>query len=148
MEYSGYFVYDEQYVHINGIERYRALLKDSKTGNFVEEILDDLKEETLAGFFIRAISRFTVPETIFITTDGYHYEPILETVASRMCIVIKRQRCLFHIEKDLAHKIENAKKEKYLDTGVSFINKYGTGYMKWKVIPEEEEMKQLGLHIA
>ncbi len=148
MESSGYFVYDEQYVHINGIERYRALLKDSKTGNFVEEILDDLKEETLAGFFLRAISRFTVPETIFITIDGYHYESVLETVASRMCIVIKRQRCLFHIEKDLAHKIENAKKEKYLDTDVSFINKYGTGYMKWKVIPEEEEMKQLGLHIA
>ncbi len=31
MESSGYLVYDEQYAHIDGIEKYRALLKDSKT---------------------------------------------------------------------------------------------------------------------
>ncbi|MHB8359740.1 MAG: hypothetical protein ACYDCP_09630 [Thermoplasmataceae archaeon] len=84
-ESEGYFVYDEQHVYIDGIERYRALLKDSKTGNFVEEILDYLKEEMLARFFIRATSCFTVPEVIFITSDGYHYESVLETVASGMC---------------------------------------------------------------
>ena len=43
----------------------------------MEEILDDLKEETLAGFFIRALSRFSIPKEIFITTDGYHYESVL-----------------------------------------------------------------------
>ena len=97
-----YFVYDEQHVHIDGIERYRTLLNDTKTGNFVEEILVYyLKEEMLACFFIRAISCFTVPEMIFITTYSYHYETVLETVASRLCIRIRRQRCLFHIEKDL-----------------------------------------------
>ncbi|MHB8561922.1 MAG: hypothetical protein ACYDAP_12335 [Thermoplasmataceae archaeon] len=101
MQSSCYFVYGEQYVHIDGIERYRTLLNDTKTGNFVEEILDDLKEEMLAGFFNRAISCFTVPEMIFITTDGYHHETVLETVASRLCIRIRRQRCLIHIEKDL-----------------------------------------------
>ena len=36
---SGYFVYDEQYAHFDGTEKYMALLKDSKNGNFVEEIL-------------------------------------------------------------------------------------------------------------
>ena len=36
MESSGHFVYDEQYVHIGGEEKYRAFLEDSKTGNFVE----------------------------------------------------------------------------------------------------------------
>ena len=115
MQSSCYFVYVEQHVHIDGIERYRALLKDSKAVNFVEEILDYLKEEMLAGFFIMAISCFTVPEVIFSTSDGYHYESVLVTVASRMCMVIKRQRCLFHIEKDLAHKIKEAEKEKDLD---------------------------------
>jgi hypothetical protein len=55
MESSGYFVYDEQYTHIDGVEKYRALLKDSINGNFVEEILDYLKEDTLTGFFIRAL---------------------------------------------------------------------------------------------
>ena len=96
MESSGYFVYDEQYTRIDGVEKYRALLKDSKNGNFVEEILDDLKEDTLTGFFIRALSRFSIPEEIFITTDGYHYESILEEVSVRLNAKIRRQRCLLH----------------------------------------------------
>jgi len=40
MESSGYFVYDEQYVCIDGREKYRALQKDSRTSNLVESILD------------------------------------------------------------------------------------------------------------
>ena len=39
-------------------------------------------------------------------------------------------------------------REEDLDTVVSFIKKYGADYMKWTVIPEEEEIKQLGLHVA
>ena len=118
MQASGYFVYDEQYVHINGTEKYRALLKDSITGSFVEDILDDLGEETIVNFMINALSRFIMPDNIdyiVITTDGYHYESILETVSERIHIRIKRQRCLFHIEKDLAHRIKDSRKEKELD---------------------------------
>ena len=114
MESSGYFVYDEQYTHIDGVEKYRALLKDSINGNFVEEMLDDLKEGTLAGFFIRALPRFSIPEEIFITTDGYHYESVLEEVSIRLNVKIRRQRCLFHMEKELAHKIAVAKMEDHL----------------------------------
>ena len=58
MKSSGYFVYDEQYVHIDCVVKYRSVLKDSKTGNFVEEIPDDLQESTLTGFFIRSIGMF------------------------------------------------------------------------------------------
>ena len=115
MESSGYFVYDEQYAHIDGIEKYRALLKDAKTGNFVEEILDDLREETLNGFFMRALSRFIMPKEIFITTDGYHYESALEKVSAGLNVRIRRQRCLFHIEKDMARRIRDAHKEMDLD---------------------------------
>ena len=79
MDSSRYFVYDEQYAHIDGVEKYRGLLKDSKTGNFVEGILDDLREETPAGFFMMALSRFTILKEISITTDGYHYESVLVT---------------------------------------------------------------------
>jgi transposase-like protein len=114
MDSSGYFVYDEQYAHIDGMEKYRALLKDSKNGNFVEEMLDDLKEDTLAGFFMRALSRFTMPKEIFITADGYHYKSILEMVSAGLDVRIGRQRCLFHIEKDLAHRIADAKMEEPL----------------------------------
>ena len=73
MESSGYFVYDEQYIHINGKDRYRALLKDSKNGTFVEEILADLSQSSLTGFFMRSFKRFIIPNDIVITTDGYHY---------------------------------------------------------------------------
>ena len=124
MQASGYFVYDEQYVHINGIEKYRALLKDTVTGMFVEDILDDLSEETISSFMISALSRFIIPydlDYIVITTDGYHYESILETVERRMHIRIKRQRCLFHIEKDLAHRIKASRKEKELDMAKKMI---------------------------
>ena len=66
MNSPGYFVYDERYAHIDGVEKYRALLKDSKTGDFVEEILDDLKEGTLREFFLIALSRFNIPDHVFI----------------------------------------------------------------------------------
>ena len=124
MQASGQFVYDEQYVHINGMDRYRALLKDSITGSFVEDILDDLGEETVVNFMINALSRFIIPDSldyIVITTDGYHYEFILESVSQKMHIRIKRQRCLFHIEKDLAHRIKDSRKEKELDMAKRLI---------------------------
>jgi len=39
MDSSGYFVYDQQYVHIDGMERYRTLLKDSKTRDLLNRSL-------------------------------------------------------------------------------------------------------------
>ena len=136
MESSGYFVYDEQYAHIDGIEKYRALLKDAETGNFVEEILDDLTEGTLVGFFIKALSRFAIPKEIFVTTDGYHYESVLEKVSLNLGIRIGRQRCLFHIEKDLAHRIREAGKEKELDMAKRLI--------KYMFFQNETNLKKLG----
>ena len=121
MESSGYFVYDEQYVHIDGEEKYRALLKDSKTGNFVESILEDLSEETLIGFFVRSIPRFNVGKEIYVTTDGFHYSSILKEASHILGIRIKRQRCLFHIEKDLAHRIKDSHKENDLDMAKRLI---------------------------
>ncbi|MHB1708211.1 MAG: IS1/IS1595 family N-terminal zinc-binding domain-containing protein [Thermoplasmataceae archaeon] len=136
MESSGYFVYDEQYAHIDGKEKYRALLKDAKTGNFVEEMLDDLTENTLFNFFMKALSRFIIPEEIFITTDGYHYESVLERVSSDLNVRIRRQRCLFHIEKDLAHRIKDAKKDRDLDTAKKLI--------KYMFFQNEDNLKKLG----
>ena len=138
MESSGYFVYDEQYTHIDGVEKYRALLKDSINGNFVEEILDDLKEDTLTDFFIRALSRFSIPKEIFITTDGYHYESTLKEVSVRLNVKIRRQRCLFHMEKDLAHKIADAKMEDHLDMAKRLI--------KYMFFQNKSNMDKLGMN--
>ena len=111
----GYFVYDEQYSHIQGVERFRTLLKDSKTGRFIEEIIDDLSEEKIERFLLNALSHFLVPNTVTITTDGYRYDDVLRETSRKMGIRIRRQRCLFHIEKDLAHKIREAHMEEELD---------------------------------
>ncbi|MFG1556157.1 MAG: hypothetical protein AAE985_06830 [Thermoplasmataceae archaeon] len=42
-----------------------------------------------------------VPDNIFITTDGYHYESSLIETGRIIGKRIRRQRCLFHIEKEL-----------------------------------------------
>ena len=124
MQASGYFVYNEQYVHINGIEKYRALLKDSIIYNSTEDILEDLREDTIVNFIINALSRLIIPDNIdyiVITTARYHYGSILETISEIMHIRIKRQRCLIHIEKDLAHRIKDSRKEKELDIAKRLI---------------------------
>jgi hypothetical protein len=121
MESSGYFVYDKQYVHIDGTEKYRAMLKDSKSGNFVESILDDLQESTLTGFFTYSIGMFNVPDNIFITTDGYHYESSLIETGRTLGKRIRRQRCLFHIEKELAHNIKDSHKEEELESAKRLV---------------------------
>ena len=51
---------------------------------------------------INALSRIIIPDNIdyiVITTNGYHYGSILESVSEKMHIRMKRQRYLFHIEK-------------------------------------------------
>ncbi len=136
MESSGYFVYDEQYAHIDGIEKYRALLKDSKTGNFVEEILDDLTEGTLVNFFLMALSWFSIPDHVFITTDGYHYNYVLKTASSGLNIQIRRPRCIFHIEKDLAYWIKDAKMEAHLETAKKLV--------KYKFFQNKTNLNKLG----
>ena len=136
MESSGYFVYDEQYVHIDGTEKYRAMLKDSKNGNFVESILDDLHESTLTGFFTRSIGMFHVPDNIFITTDGYHYESSLIEAGRIMGKRIRRQRCLFHIEKDLAHNIKDSHKEEELEPAKRLV--------KYMFFQNETNLNKLG----
>jgi len=49
--------------------------------------------------------------TVTITTDGYHYESVLKETGRILGLRIRRQRCLFHIEKDLSHRIRLAEKE-------------------------------------
>ncbi len=61
----------------------------------------------------------------------YHREGLLETIQS-----VRYEKGMVMI------------REEDLDTVVSFIRKYRTDYMKWKVISEEEERKQLGLRVA
>jgi hypothetical protein len=58
---------------------------------------------------------FNVTDNIFITTDGYHYESSLIETGRIMGKRIRRQRCLFHIEKHLAHDIKDSYMEEELE---------------------------------
>ena len=62
---------------------------------------------------------FHVPGNIFITTDGYHYEPALIETGRTSGERIRRQRCLFHIEKELAYNIKDSHKEEELEPAKS-----------------------------
>ena len=50
-----------------------------------------------------------------MTTGGYHYESSLTETGRIMGKRIRRQRCLFHIEEELAHNIKGDHKEKELE---------------------------------
>ena len=103
------------------VEKYHALLKDSKTGNSVESFPDDLSEGDLIDFFVRSIPKFNVDKEIYVTTDGFHYSSILRETLHILGIGIKRQGCLFHIEKDMAHRIRDSHKENDLDMSKKVI---------------------------
>jgi hypothetical protein len=62
----------------------------------VSTSLDGLMEDTLVSFFIRALSRFSIPNEISITTDGYHYESVLKRVSAMINVRIRRQLPLPH----------------------------------------------------
>ncbi len=127
-ESEGYFVYDEQYAHIEVMERYKTLLNDSKTSKFVEERTE--------RFLVFALSHFIVTKTVSITTDGYRYEDILKEASGKLEIRIRRQRCLFHIEKDLAHKIMVDRKEEEPHPLKKLI--------KYKLFQTPENLKKIG----
>ena len=118
------------------MEKVRAILRDEGTENFVEEILDDLGEDSHAGFMMRSLSRFTTPEELFITTDGYHYKSVLKEVSRALNIRIRRQMCLFHIEKDLAHMIKDARMGEHLDIAKRLV--------KYVFFPNETNFYKLG----
>ena len=139
-ESSGYFVCDEQYSHIQGEERFRTLLKDSKTGMFIGGVLDDFSEERIEKFLINALSYFLVPSTITITTDGYHYEDVLKEKSKKMGIHIKRQRCIFCVEKDVAHKIREAHMEDELNLPKKLI--------KYMLIQTPVNLRKIGDYLS
>ncbi len=98
--------------------------------------MDDLREETLWEFSMIALYRFIIPQEIFITTDGYHYESVIRTVSKKLQIAIRRQRCSFHIGNDLAYRIRDAKMESEL---------YGEkNLIKYMSFQDDANLKKLG----
>lgn len=72
-------------------------------------------------FSVRSIPRFNVDKEIYVTTDGFHYSSILKEASDILGIQVKRQRCLFHIEKYMLHRIKDSQKENELDMAKRLI---------------------------
>lgn len=122
MESSGYFSYDEQYVDIDGGRKYRFLLRDTMTGNFHESILEELGEDATTAFILDALKRFTIGSVVTITTDGYHYNNAFMNVSMELHVRVKRQRCLFHLIKDLKKKAHDSGRKDELRGAIDLIN--------------------------
>ncbi|MGC8546616.1 MAG: hypothetical protein ACP5MU_03030 [Thermoplasmata archaeon] len=103
---------------------------------FIEYIVHDLSDDSIAIFPMNALSHFNIPETVTITTDGYHYGNVLKIVSKDVGIRIRRQRCLFHIEKDLSHRIKMAHREYDLDLPKRLI--------KYMFFQTPENLKKIG----
>jgi len=59
---------------------------------------------------------------VTVTTDGYHYNDAFRNISRKMQINVKRQRCLFHILKDLARKAYDSGRLKELRGAIDLIN--------------------------
>lgn len=106
---SGYYLFDVQYVKINGIWRYRYTLFDSKLNiPVIEELHLDQKFKTTKKFLEENLKYRYVKS---VTTDGHpHYKKILRKLG------IKHQLCIFHTEQEINRKISQFIKENKLST--------------------------------
>ena len=135
---SLHFTYDEQYVNINGVRKYRALLKDNHTRRFVEDVMENLLDESIVQFLTGALKRFSVQpgQAVCITADGRNYDTVFATVAREMNIKIKRQRCLFHFQMDVTDAVYRAHREEELEGAVRLLT--------YTLFPTEKNLKALG----
>jgi transposase-like protein len=88
--YSGYYCYDEQYIRINGIRKYRLTLYDTLLNIPVaEEIVSKRSTEAIKRFIEESTDNKPL---ITITTDHFRrYKRIMDKLG------IKHQLCIFHL---------------------------------------------------
>ena len=98
-EYSGYYLYDEQFLRLNGIRHYRLTLYDA--------ILNIPISERIVRHRIPANTKKFIQDStknkpfICLTTDLF---PMYRNVADE--IGVKHQLCIFHLFKTINHKLK------------------------------------------
>ena len=83
-----------------------------------------------------ALKRFSIPDEITLTTDGYHYRDALVEISRRVRTRVKRQRCLFQVMKNLSKKIHDACSDEALLDVKNLI--------RYVFFPTDENMEKLG----
>ena len=98
-EYSGYYLYDEQFLRLNGVRHYRLTLFDA--------ILNIPASERIVRRIIpKNTKKFILDSTenklfIYLTTDLF---PMYRNVADE--IGVKHQLCTFHLFQTIHHKLK------------------------------------------
>jgi transposase-like protein len=102
--YSGYYIFDMEWVKIQGVWNYRFTLFDSKQNTVVaDEIYSKENSKNIKEFLEKNTMN---KEKIAITTDlDEKYKPIIEKLG------FKHQWCLFHAFKNFNKTIKNFIKE-------------------------------------
>ena len=106
---SGYYVFDVEWVKINGKWKYRHTLLDSVSNCIVADAIYDFEDETTVTKFL---SQSTMNKNkIAITTDlDKKYAPIIYKLG------FKHQLCIFHTKKSLNKQLKDyAKRYKLSD---------------------------------
>ena len=106
---SGYYLFDVQYVEVDGVWRFRYTLFDSKFNiPIIEELHSDQKFKTTEKFLKENLKYRHVNS---ITTDGHpHYKSILRKLR------IKHQICIFHTKQGINKKISDFIKQNRLSS--------------------------------
>lgn len=97
--YSGYYVYDEQFLRLNGIRHYRLLLYDAKLNIPVSEKIVRHRIPKTTETFIKESTKNK--PFISLTTDLF---PMYRNLTDKL--QVKHQLCKFHLYKTINHKIK------------------------------------------
>lgn len=98
-DYSGYYLYDEQFLRLNGIRHYRLTLYDSILNVPVAEKIVRRRIPENTKKFIKESTKNK--PFICLTTDLF---PMYRNVADELGV--KHQLCIFHLFKTINHKIK------------------------------------------
>ena len=98
-KYSGYYIYDEQFLRLNGVRHYRLTLYDANLNIPISERIVRHRIPVNTKKFIQDSTKNK--PFICLTTDLF---PMYRNVADE--IGVKHQLCIFHLFKTINHKLK------------------------------------------
>lgn len=99
---SGYYVFDVEWIKINGEWKYRHTLLDSISNCIVADAIYDTEDETTVEKFLRESTANKNKKTITTDLDKKYSSIILK-------LGFKHQLCIFHTKKSLNKQLKNFK---------------------------------------
>lgn len=99
-DFSGYYLYDEEYLKINGKRRYRLTLYDMKYNIPLAERITDNKQYNTVLKFLKETTKYKPFKVL--ATDLF---PMYRNIADELGV--KHQLCLIHLNREINKKVKN-----------------------------------------